>query len=59
MMNHVAEIMVYVYDHDKAIQFWTEHLNFSIVEDTEEMEMRVVKLRPSTNARCLTRQSES
>ena len=53
MLNHVAEIMIYVYDHNKAIQFWTEHLNFTVVEDTEEMEMRVVKLQPNTQAQTL------
>ena len=53
MLNHVAEIMIYVYDHNKAIQFWTEHLNFTVVEVTEEMEMCVVKLQPNTQAQTL------
>ena len=42
--------MIYVYDHDKVMQFWTEHLNFTVSEDTEEMGMRVVKLLPQDQA---------
>ena len=42
--------MIYVYDHDKVMQFWTEHLNFTVSEDTAEMGMRVVKLLPQDQA---------
>jgi lactoylglutathione lyase len=30
--------MIYVYNHDKAITFWTKNLDFKVVEDTEELE---------------------
>ncbi|ANQ63260.1 VOC family protein [Staphylococcus equorum] len=38
--------MIYVYDHDKAIEFWTKNLNFVVTADDEQMGMRVVKLLP-------------
>lgn len=53
MLDRLDEVMIYVYDHDKAIDFWTTHLSFTVVEDTTEMEMRVVKLAPSEEAQTL------
>ncbi|NWK84278.1 VOC family protein [Staphylococcus sp. GSSP0090] len=50
MIQRLDEVMIYVYDHDKAITFWTENLDFKVVEDTEEMQMRVVKLAPNDEA---------
>lgn len=53
MLDRLDEVMIYVYNHDKAIDFWTTHLSFTVVEDTTEMEMRVVKLAPSEDAQTL------
>lgn len=50
MIQRLDEVMIYVYDHDKAITFWTKNLYFKVVEDTEEMQMRVVKLAPNDDA---------
>lgn len=50
MIQRLDEVMIYVYDHDKAITFWTKNLDFKVVEDTEEMQMRVVKLAPNDDA---------
>lgn len=50
MINRLDEVMIYVYDHDKAIAFWTQHLGFNVADDTEEMNMRVVKLTPEDDA---------
>ena len=36
MIQRLDEVMIYVYDHDKAITFWTKNLDFKVVEDTEE-----------------------
>ncbi|SUM84749.1 Uncharacterised protein [Staphylococcus saprophyticus] len=38
MIQRLDEVMIYVYDHDKAITFWTKNLDFKVVEDTEEMQ---------------------
>lgn len=53
MLNRLDEVMIYVYDHNKAIDFWTTYLSFTVVEDTTEMYMRVVKLAPSKDAQTL------
>lgn len=50
MIKKLDEVMIYVYDHDKAIEFWTKNLNFVVVADDEEMGMRVVKLLPEDDA---------
>lgn len=50
MIKKLDEVMIYVYNHDKAIQFWTENLDFVVVADDEEMGMRVVKLLPEDDA---------
>ncbi|GAA6821831.1 VOC family protein [Helicobacter pylori] len=53
MLNRLDEVMIYVNNHDKVIDFWTTHLSFTVVEDTTEMDMRVVKLAPSEDAQTL------
>ena len=50
MIQRLDEVMIYVYNHDKAITFWTKNLDFKVVEDTEELQMRVVKLAPNDDA---------
>lgn len=34
MKQHIAQIALLVNDYDKAIQFYTQQLNFSVTEDT-------------------------
>lgn len=53
MLNRLDEVMIYVNNHDKVIDFWTTHLSFTVVEDTTEMDMRVVKLAPSEDTQTL------
>lgn len=53
MLNRLDEVMIYVNNHDKVIDFWTTHLSFTVVEDTTEMDMQVVKLAPSEDAQTL------
>ena len=50
MIKKLDEVMIYVYNYDKAIEFWTKNLNFVVVADDEEMGMRVVKLLPEDDA---------
>lgn len=50
MIKKLDEVMIYVYNHDEAIQFWTENLDFVVAADDEEMGMRVVKLLPEDAA---------
>lgn len=46
MLEKLDEVMIYVYDHDKVMHFWTKYLHFIVSQDIEEMGMRVVKLLP-------------
>lgn len=50
---HLALISVLVYNYDEAIVFYTEKLNFILVEDTPLSETkRWVVLRPSLDSQC-------
>lgn len=37
MIKKLDEVMIYVYDHDKAIEFWTKNLNFVVTANDEQM----------------------
>jgi len=53
MKQHIAHITLLVKDYDEAIKFYTEKLNFDLVEDTQLSETkRWVLVRPKGAAEC-------
>ncbi|WP_462252688.1 VOC family protein [Ferruginibacter sp.] len=53
MNQHIAHIALVVADYDEAIKFYTEKLNFVLVEDTKLSETkRWVKVAPPGNGQC-------
>jgi catechol 2,3-dioxygenase-like lactoylglutathione lyase family enzyme len=53
MKQHIAHIALIVDDYDEAIQFYTEKLNFDLVEDTVLSETkRWVLVRPKGGTEC-------
>jgi catechol 2,3-dioxygenase-like lactoylglutathione lyase family enzyme len=53
MKQHIAHIALVVDDYDEAIQFYTEKLNFDLVEDTLLSEIkRWVLVRPKGASEC-------
>lgn len=53
MKQHIAHIALVVDDYDEAIQFYTEKLNFDLVEDTALNETkRWVLVRPKGATEC-------
>ncbi len=53
MNQHIAHIALVVANYDEAIKFYTEKLNFTLVEDTMLSETkRWVKVAPPGNGQC-------
>ena len=53
MKQHIAHIALVVDDYDEAIRFYTEKLNFDLIEDTVLSETkRWVLVRPKGAAEC-------
>ncbi len=53
MKQHIAHIALVVEDYDEAIRFYTEKLNFDLIEDTVLSETkRWVLVRPKGAAEC-------
>lgn len=53
MNHHIAHIALVVANYDEAIKFYTEKLNFTLVEDTTLSETkRWVKVAPQGNGQC-------
>jgi catechol 2,3-dioxygenase-like lactoylglutathione lyase family enzyme len=54
MSQHVAHITLVVEDYDKAIQFYTQKLNFIVIEDTVLTEAKrwVLLAPPNSNGGC-------
>jgi catechol 2,3-dioxygenase-like lactoylglutathione lyase family enzyme len=53
MNQHIAHIALVVANYDEAIKFYTEKLNFVLVEDTKLSETkRWVKVAPPGNGQC-------
>jgi catechol 2,3-dioxygenase-like lactoylglutathione lyase family enzyme len=53
MRQHIAHISLIVNDYDETIQFYTEKLNFDLVEDTAISETkRWVLVRPKGSTEC-------
>ncbi|MGB4844584.1 MAG: VOC family protein [Ferruginibacter sp.] len=53
MNQHIAHIALVVNNYDEAIQFYTQKLNFTLIEDTKLSETkRWVKVAPKGNGQC-------
>ena len=53
MNQHIAHLALVVNDYDEAIAFYTQKLNFTLIEDTNLSETkRWVKLAPKGNGAC-------
>ncbi len=53
MNQHIAHITLVVDNYDEAIQFYTEKLNFTLMEDTKLSETkRWVKVAPKGDGQC-------
>ena len=53
MNQHIAHIALVVANYDEAIKFYTEKLNFTLIEDTKLSETkRWVMVKPTGNGQC-------
>jgi len=53
MNQHIAHIALVVSNYDEAIKFYTEKLNFMLIEDTQLSDTkRWVKVAPQGNGQC-------
>ncbi|WP_433747533.1 VOC family protein [Falsibacillus pallidus] len=51
MIHKVGQIMVYVNDQDKAVEFWTEKMGFTKVSEEDNGQgMRWIEVSPSESA---------
>ena len=51
MINNVGQIMLYVDDQDKAKEFWTEKVGFSVIaEEDNGQGMRWIEIAPNKEA---------
>ena len=52
MIRKLGQVMVYVDDQDKAVQFWTEKAGFVVIADegSEESGIRWVEIAPSKDS---------
>lgn len=52
-MQAITHIAIVVEDYDKAIEFYTQKLNFVLVEDTQLTDSkRLVLVKPNANSEC-------
>lgn len=50
MISKLGEVMVYVRDQDEAIRFWRDDMEFVILQDYRDGEMRWVQIAPTADA---------
>lgn len=50
MFSKVGQIMLYVNDQDKALQFWTEKAGFHVVSEVNGEGMRWIEIAPEEGA---------
>ncbi|MGF9695775.1 VOC family protein [Paenibacillus sp. MABNR03] len=50
MFSKVGQIMLYVNDQDKALQFWTEKAGFHVVSEENSGDMRWIEIAPEEGA---------
>ncbi|WP_458412527.1 VOC family protein [Schinkia sp. CFF1] len=50
MINIVGQIMLYVNNQDKAVNFWTKKVGFSVISENNEEGMRWIEIAPTMDA---------
>ena len=50
MISKVGQIMLYVNDQDKAVEFWTENMGFQKVAEENNGEMRWIEIAPEAGS---------
>ena len=50
MIHKLGQVMLYITNQDKAVEFWSDILGFSIIADQKEHGMRWIELSPSKAA---------
>ncbi|KYG59455.1 VOC family protein [Planococcus maritimus] len=50
MISKIGQVMVYVRDQDATVAFWTEKMDFVVIQDAETDGMRWVEIAPRNGA---------
>ena len=50
MISKIGQVMVYVRDQDAAVAFWTEKMDFVVIQDAETDGMRWIEIAPRNDA---------
>lgn len=49
-MLKIGQVMVYVYNQDSAVDFWTEKLGFTVIAEENTQGMRWIEIAPTKDA---------
>lgn len=47
MISKLGQVMIYVNDQDRAVEFWTKQLNFVVKSDEDNGHMRWIEIAPT------------
>ena len=50
MISKIGQVMVYVRNQDAAVAFWTEKMDFVVIQDAETDGMRWIEIAPRNDA---------
>lgn len=50
MINILGQVMVYVYDQDKAVKFWTDKAGFVVIAEENQNGMRWIEVAPQKDS---------
>ncbi|WP_106534838.1 VOC family protein [Planomicrobium soli] len=50
MINKLGQVMLYVNNQDKAVEFWTKKLGFTVLADETAHGLRWIEVAPARNA---------
>jgi lactoylglutathione lyase len=50
MINKVGQIMLYVNNQDKSVEFWTEKVGFSVIAEENNEQIRWIEIAPTKDA---------
>lgn len=50
MINKLGQVMLYVYDQERSLQFWTEKAGFHQIDEGSSGEMRWIEIAPENAA---------
>lgn len=51
MINILGQVMVYVYNQDEAVKFWTEKVGFTVISEEDNSEgMRWIEVAPQKDS---------